>query len=346
MNIRLIVGPVVAFALLCGARAQAFESLINSSFTYSARLFGEIDASFSHEISGRTGIPTRTKTTNNSAAAQVDLLRSGLRADVVSVESDAVIDEMVEKTRRIEPCWKARFPNQSSPYGTTIVFVVRSGNPMGVDDWEDLRKEGVALIFADPAISIVGRYVMLNAMTHANRQYRQSEPERNAFLSTMLARRIMPGVGAMVANSSFFTKGMGDVLLTYESEALSAIEDYGGDRYQIIYPKDQIFVRFPVAIVDKVVAEKGTATLAKAYIDFLYSAEGQRIIAKHNYRPGAPHLVDAQTRSKFPPLETAEAASLAEMRLAYLPARSNATTVRDESGEKSDLDSILMQSTQ
>lgn len=329
MNFRFILQAVIALAALCGPSAHAFESVVNSSFSYSARLFSEIDGSFSREASVATGIPTRAKTVNNSAAAQEDLLRSGFRADVISAESDAVIDAMAEKTRKIEPDWKTRFPDQSSPFGTTIVFVVRGGNPMGVEDWEDLRREGLALMFADPAISTVGRYVLLNAITHADRRYGSREPEKQAFLSEMLERRVTPGAGAMAASANFFAKGVGDVLLTYESEALSAIEDYGKDRFQIVYPKTLLLVKFPVAIVDKVVSEKGTADIARAYVDFLYSSKGQEIIAKNNYRPSSAGGLGSQASSRFPALEMTEIASLGEKRLENILALNDAPVLRE-----------------
>jgi sulfate transport system substrate-binding protein len=225
----------------------------------------------------------------------------GLQADVVTLALAYDIDAIAEKTGLLPKNWQSRFPDNSSPYTSTIVFLVRKGNPKRIKDWNDLVRPGISIITPNPKTSGGARWNYLAAWGYALRQNNNDESKAKDFVARLYKNVPVLDSGARGATTTFVQRGIGDVLLAWENEAFLAVNELGKDKLELVVPSISILAEPPVAVVDKVAARHGTATVAKAYLDFLYSPEGQEIAAKNYYRPRSKEVA-AKYDKQFPHL--------------------------------------------
>ena len=228
-------------------------------------------------------------------------MRDGLEADVVTLALAYDIDALVEKNL-LPADWQKRFPHNASPYTSTIVFLVRKGNPKGIKDWGDLAKPGISVITPNPKTSGGARWNYLAAWAWALKQPGGNEQKAKEFVASIFKNVPVLDSGARGATTTFVERGLGDVLIAWENEAILAINELGKDKFDIVAPSLSILAEPPVAVVDKVAEKRGTRLTAQAYLDYLYSEEGQTIAAKHYYRP-RDAKVAARFAGQFPKLK-------------------------------------------
>jgi sulfate transport system substrate-binding protein len=226
----------------------------------------------------------------------------GLEADVLTLAITADIDNIARRTRLLPKDWRSRLPNNSIPYTSTIVFLVRKGNPKGIKDWDDLVKEGTVVVTPNPKTSGGARYNYLSAWAFAEKKYGSKDAAKD-FVKKLYKNVPVLDSGARGATTTFLQRGIGDVLLTWENEAYLAIKELGEGQVDIVVPPTSVLAETPVAVVDGVADKHGTRDLAEAYLQFLYSPVGQKLAAKHYYRPSEPKYADPADVARFPKLE-------------------------------------------
>jgi sulfate/thiosulfate transport system substrate-binding protein len=256
--------------------------LLNVSYDPTRELYTELNAAFVKAHQAKTGISVKIKQSHGGSGKQARSVIDGLEADVVSLALAGDIDAIAGRGL-IDKGWQARLPDRSSPYTSTIVFVVRKGNPKGIAGWDDLVKPDVKIIIPNPKTSGAARWGYLAAWGHAKAKLGGDEAAQG-FVKSLFANVPVLDSGARGATTTFMERGLGDVLVAWENEAHLVVAQ-GGDKYQIIVPPRSILAEPPVAVVDSYAAKHGTAELAKSYLEFLYTDDGQQIIAKHHYRP-------------------------------------------------------------
>ena len=282
MSIRRFALATLASSLIAGPAAAA--PLLNVSYDPTRELYVEYNAAF-NEFWQAQGNPAVTiQQSHGGSGKQARAVIDGLRADVVTLALSGDIDAINHNQTLIEPNWQARLPDNSTPYTSTIVFLVRKGNPKQISDWDDLVKDGVEVITPNPKTSGGARWNVLAAWAYARQQY-GSEEQALAFVTELYRHAPVLDTGARGATISFVQRGLGDVLLAWENEAYLSLAEEGGDQLEIVTPSLSILAEPPVAVVDANVDRKGTRAIAEAYLQHLYSEEGQRIAAKNFYRP-------------------------------------------------------------
>ncbi len=240
---------------------------------------------------------------HGGSGKQARAVIDGLEADVVTLALESDITAIVENSKKINPDWRARLPNNSSPYTSTIIFLVRKGNPKGINDWGDLIKDDVQIITPNPKTSGGARWNYLAAWAWANDKFGGDEAKIKEFVGNLYAHVPVLDTGARGSTVTFAEREQGDVLLAWENEAYLALDEFGADNFDIVFPPQSILAEPPVAVVDANVDAKGTRKVAEAYLNYLYSAEGQTLAAKHHYRPSKPELVPADALQKLPELK-------------------------------------------
>lgn len=282
MSIRRFALATLASSLIAGPAAAA--PLLNVSYDPTRELYVEYNAAF-NEFWQAQGNPAVTiQQSHGGSGKQARAVIDGLRADVVTLALSGDIDAINHNQTLIDPNWQARLPDNSTPYTSTIVFLVRKGNPKQISDWDDLVKDGVEVITPNPKTSGGARWNFLAAWAYARQQY-GSEEQALAFVTELYRHAPVLDTGARGATISFVQRGLGDVLLAWENEAYLSLAEEGGDQLEIVTPSLSILAEPPVAVVDANVDRKGTRAIAEAYLQHLYSEEGQRIAAKNFYRP-------------------------------------------------------------
>ncbi|AHI63553.1 sulfate ABC transporter substrate-binding protein [Burkholderia thailandensis] len=296
---RLVAG--VAVALLATA-AHADTSLLNVSYDVTRELYKDINASFVAAYKQKTGETVSVRQSHGASSAQALSVLQGLQADVVTMNQPNDIDLLAERGQLLPKDWRARLPNNSSPYSTTMVFLVRKGNPKGIKDWSDLAKPGVQVIIANPKTSGNGRYAYLAAWGY---QKLKGATDQQALDFEKAIFRNVPVLdsGGRGATTTFTQRGIGDVLVTFENEVALIGTGAAGASFDAVYPSASILAEPPVAIVDKVVDKKGTRRAAQAYLDYLYSPAAQEIVARHHLRPRDAAVLRKHA-SEFKPLKT------------------------------------------
>ena len=286
----------VAGALLLGASAaaEAQTTLLNVSYDPTRELYQEFNAAFIKHWKAKAGQDITVKQSHGGSGKQARGVIDGLEADVVTLALAYDIDVIAEKGKLLPTNWQQRLPNNSSPYTSTIVLLVRKGNPKGIKDWDDLVKPGVAVITPNPKTSGGARWNYLAAWGHALLQSNRDETKAKDFITRLYKNVPVLDSGARGATTTFVERGIGDVLINWESEILLGGKELGKDRFEIIVPQSSILTEPAVSVVDKVVDKRGTRAAAEAYLAYLYSAEGQEIAAKHYYRP-----IDSKIAGKF-----------------------------------------------
>jgi sulfate transport system substrate-binding protein len=259
-------------------------TLLNVSYDPTRELYQDYNAAFSKYWLKKTGQTVTIKQSHGGSGTQARSVIDGLEADVVTLALAYDIDEIQQKGL-INPGWQKRLPNNSSPYTSTIVFLVRKGNPKHIRDWDDLVKPGISVITPNPKTSGGARWNYLAAWGYALKQKGGNEASALAFVTKLFKNVPVLDSGARGSTTTFVQRGLGDVLLAWENEAYLAINELGPDKFEIVAPSLSILAEPPVAVVDKVVDKRGTRAVAEEYLKYLYSDEGQQIAAKHYYRP-------------------------------------------------------------
>ncbi len=300
MKTRLIAATLLSLAAALNApfAAAAEASLLNVSYDPTRELYQDINKNFAAQWKAQSGNELKVKQSHGGSGKQARAVIDGLAADVVTLALAYDIDEIAQRGL-IAKDWQKRLPNSSSPYTSTIVFLVRKGNPKGIKDWGDIAKPGTAVITPNPKTSGGARWNHLAAWGYALKQPGGSEKTAQEFLAKVYKNVPVLDSGARGATTTFVERGIGDVLLTWENEALLAIKELGPDKVEIVVPSVSILAEPPVAVVDKVVDRRGTRKLAEAYLNYLYTDEGQELAAKHYYRPTADKIAKKYA-SQFP----------------------------------------------
>ena len=297
--------PVVLLAagVLFGSTlaAAAEVTIRNVSYDPTREFYVDFNAAFAKYWKAKAGQDVVVNQSHGGSGGQARAVIDGLQADVVTLALAADIDAIAAQGKLLPINWQSRFPDNSSPYTSTIVFLVRKGNPKDIRDWSDLVKPGVSVITPNPKTSGGARWNYLAAWAWALKQPGGSPATAREFVRKLYKN--VPGLdtGSRGATMKFVQQGMGDVLIAWENEALLAIKQLGADKLQIVVPTVSVLAEPPVAVVDKVVLRKGTREVATAYLQYLYSKEGQEIIARHYYRPRDPEVL-AKYASVYPKL--------------------------------------------
>jgi sulfate/thiosulfate-binding protein len=272
--------------LLFAISGQAGDiSLLNVSYDPTRELYQDFNPSFARYWKEKTGDNVSIKQSHGGSGKQARSVIDGLQADVVTLALAYDIDAISEKARFIPKDWQQRLPNNSSPYTSTIVFLVRKGNPRGIKDWDDLIKPDVSIVPANPKTSGGARWTYLAAYGQALSKDGGNEAKAKDYVAKFYKNAPVLDTGARGATTTFVERGIGDVLVGWENEAILTINAAGRDKFEIIVPSTSILAEPPVSVVDQVAKRHGTAAVAKAYLEYLYSPEGQDIIARHFYRP-------------------------------------------------------------
>ena len=267
--------------------APTSVEILNVSYDPTRELYEEIDRSFSAHWKAQTGQTVTVKQSHGGSGKQARAVIDGLEADVVTLGLAYDIDAIAE-AGLLDPAWQKKLPDNSTPYASTIVFLVRKGNPKNVHDWADLGKEGLSLVAPNPKTSGGARWVYLAAYGWAKRQPGGTDATAREYVAKLYKSVAVLDSGARGATTSFTERGIGDVLLSWENEAHLALKEIGADKVEIVTPKESVLAEPPVAVVDKVVDRRGTRAVAQAYLEYLYSDEGQRIVGRHGYRARRP----------------------------------------------------------
>ena len=288
MKIKSILILTLAAAFTAAGFAKDIE-LLNVSYDPTRELYVDYNAAFAKYWLAKTGDTVTVKQSHGGSGAQARQVIDGLKADVVTLALAADVDAIATNGKLLPADWQTRLPNNSAPYTSTIVFLVRKGNPKGIKDWDDLVKPGVGVVVANPKTSGGARWAYLSVWGFAQKKW-GSEEKARAFTAAVYKNVPVLDSGARGSTTTCVQREIGDVLLAWENEAYLALKEFGADKFQIVVPSVSILAEPTVAVVDKVADKKGTATVAKAYLDYLYSDEGQEIAARNYYRPRNPTI--------------------------------------------------------
>jgi len=276
------------------------QTLLHVSYDPTRELYQEYNQVFTKNWREKTGEKLEIRQSHGGSGKQARSVIEGLSADIVTLALAYDIDVIAKKTGRLPENWQQSLPKNSSPYSSTIVFLVRKNNPKNITNWDDLIKPGIAVITPNPKTSGAARWAYLAAWGYALSQGK-SDAEAEAFVSAIIKNVPVLDSGARGATTTFVERGVGDVLLAWENEALLAVEKLGKDRFDIVYPAVSILAEPPVAVVVKNATDHGTLSIATDYLEGLYTPDSQRLIAKHYYRPTDPAILK-EFETKFPAL--------------------------------------------
>jgi sulfate transport system substrate-binding protein len=276
-------------------------TLLNVSYDPTRELYEDFNRQFATYWKGKTGQEVTVRQSHGGSGKQARSVIDGLGADVVTLALAYDIDQISQKAGLLPADWQKRLPNNSSPYTSTIVLLVRKGNPKGIHDWGDLAKPGISVITPNPKTSGGARWNYLAAYAWALRQPGGNEATAQAFLTKLYRNVPVLDAGARGSTTTFVERGIGDVLIAWENEALLAIKELGVGKFEVVAPSLSILAEPPVAVVDKVAGKHGTRAVAQAYLEYLYTDVGQEAAARHFYRPRNP-AVAAKYAAQFPKL--------------------------------------------
>ncbi len=289
--------------LLCASGLPAKDlKLLNVSYDPTRELYQEFNTAFTKYWQEKSGDKLTVQQSHGGSGKQARSVIDGLAADVVTLALAYDIDAIAEKGRQLPPDWQKRLPDNSSPYTSTIVFLVRKGNPKGIKDWDDLAKPGVSVITPNPKTSGGARWNYLAAWGYALRKHGNDEAQARDLLARIFKNVPVLDTGARGATTTFVQRGIGDVLIAWENEALLSLKESGGAQFELVRPSLSILAEPPVAWVDKVANKHGTRELAETYLRYLYSPEGQEIAARNFYRPRL-ESVAKKYEATFPKVE-------------------------------------------
>lgn len=297
----LRVLPFVFLALLLASFPLVAQTvqLLNASYDPTREFYQQFNAAFTRAYAAKTGKKVEIQQSHGGSSKQARSVIDGLPADVVTLGLAADIDALHEHGDLVAADWPTRFPNHSVPYTSTVLFVVRKGNPKNVKDWDDLIKPGLQVITPNPKTSSGGRWSFLAAYGYALRQLGGGDAKAKDYITKLYRNVPVLDSGARGATVTFAQRQLGDVLIAWENEGYLTLKEFGKNQFEIIYPSISIKAEPPVAVVDKVVDQKHTREDASAYLQFLYTPEAQEIAAKNFYRPLSPDLL-AKYAAQFP----------------------------------------------
>lgn len=297
-----LIAATLSFAALVqlsGANMAAAEPLLNVSYDPTRELYKAINPAFAADWKAKTGEDIQLQASHGGSGAQARAVIEGLNADVVTLALAADIDAIAKKSGKIAEDWQKRLPNNSSPYTSTIVFLVHKGNPKKIKDWDDLTKPGVAVVTPNPKTSGGARWNYLAAWAYGLKKFGGDEEKTKSFIKAIYQNAPVLDTGARGATITFAQRGIGDVLIAWENEAFLADKEFGADKFEIIAPPQSILAEPPVAVVDANADAKGNRKVAEAYLNFLYTPAAQAIIAKNFYRPAHPEFANKDDLKKF-----------------------------------------------
>ena len=297
MKIKTWLPTALLAGLLISGNAFADRMLLNVSYDPTRELYQEFNASFIKQWQAKTNEKVAVRQSHGGSGKQARSVIDGLEADVVTLALGNDINAIAEKAKLLPEDWQKRFARNSTPYTSTIIFLVRKGNPKGIKDWNDLARPGVAVITPNPKTSGGAQWNYLAAWEFGKRNF--GEARAKEFVADIYKNVPVLDSGARGSTTTFVERGVGDVFISWENEAFLAIKEYGPGKFEIVVPSLSILAEPPVAVVDKVVDKKGTRDLAEAYLQYLYSEEGQEIAAKNFYRPTNAKIA-AKYASRFP----------------------------------------------
>jgi sulfate/thiosulfate transport system substrate-binding protein len=306
MRTRLtLTGSLPLLALMAGAGIAAAQgtpklvTLLNVSYDPTREFYEDFNRQFATYWKGKTGQDVTIRQSHGGSGKQARSVIDGLEADVVTLALAYDIDQVAEKGGLLPANWQSRLPNNSSPYTSTIVLLVRKGNPKGIKDWGDLAKPGVSVVTPNPKTSGGARWNYLAAWAWALRQPGGNEATAKEFVTKLYKNVPVLDAGARGATTTFVERGIGDVLIAWENEALLAIKELGQGKFEIVAPSLSILAEPPVAVVDKIAGKHGTKAVAQAYLEYLYTETGQEVAARHFYRPRLASVA-AKYETQFP----------------------------------------------
>ena len=285
-------------------------TLLNASYDPTRELYQDYNAAFAKYWKGKTGQTVEVQQSHGGSSKQARAVIDGLEADVVTLALAYDVDAISEKANLLPKNWQSRLPNNSSPYTSTIIFLVRKGNPKGIKDWDDLVRPGVSVITPNPKTSGGARWNYLGAWGYALKKSGGNESNAKDFISRLYKNVPVLDSGARGATTTFVERGIGDVLIAWENEVLLGANDLGKDKFEIVIPSVSILCEPTVSVVDKVVDKRGTRAVAQAYLEYLYSPEGQEIAAKRYYRPRSD-AVAKKYSAQFPKIKLFTLAEIA-----------------------------------
>jgi len=280
---------LAAFALAASGVASAQQTLLNASYDVAREFYKDINAAFVPFYKKATGKDVRIEQSHGGSSAQARAVAEGLDADVVTMNTTTDVEFLADKGV-VAKDWQKRFPENAAPTTSTMLFLVRNGNPKGIKDWDDLTKPGVQVVVVNPKTGGNGRYAYLAAWGYVKKKG-GTDAQAAEFVSKLYKNVPVLARGGRDATTAFLQRNIGDVLVTFESEVESVNQEFGANKVDVVYPSISIVAENPVAVVERTVARKGTGELAKAYLNFLYSDEGQEIAAKHHIRPRNPAIL-------------------------------------------------------
>ncbi len=293
---------IIAGPLLRPGKAHPGQTILNVSYDPTRELYDDIDIKFAKQWKAKTGEDISVNLSNGGSGKQGRAVIDGLEADILTLGLAYDIDAISEKAGLLPANWQSRLPYNSTPYTSTIVLLVRKGNPKGIKDWPDLVKPGVSVIVPNPKTSGGARWAYLAAWGYALQAPGGSPAKAREFVTRLYKNVPVLDSGARGSTTTFAQRGIGDVLLSWENEAHLAIGQFGNDQFEVVYPSSSILAEPPVALVDKVAARHGTGKVAEAYLEYLYTPEAQEIAAKHFYRPRLS-AVASKYGSQFPSIQ-------------------------------------------
>ncbi|KAA0017762.1 sulfate ABC transporter substrate-binding protein [Salinicola corii] len=295
-------GLTLALGALSPAQAQDEpRELLNSSYDIARELFAAVNPKFIDWWQAQHDESVSVKQSHGGSSTQARSIMQGLRADVVTFNQVTDVNVLADAGLVAED-WQDRYPNNASPYYSTTAFLVRKGNPKQIENWDDLARDDVSLVFPNPKTSGNGRYTYLAAWGYADQAFDGDETKIEDYMKTFLGNVEVFDTGGRGATTTFVERGIGDVLITFESEVNNIRNEYGKDDYEVVVPPVSILAEFPVAVVDEYAQRNGNEDLAKGYLDYLYTEEAQRLLAGFNYRVN-DEKVAAEFSDQFPETE-------------------------------------------
>jgi sulfate/thiosulfate-binding protein len=289
--------------LFAGSAVARDVQLLNVSYDPTREFYRDYNAAFAKYWQQRNGDKLTVDTSHGGSGKQARAVIDGIAADVVTLALAYDIDAISEKSKLIDAAWEKRLPDNSAPYTSTIVFLVRKGNPKNINDWPDLLRSGVSVVTPNPKTSGGARWNYLAAWAYADRIFKGDRARILNYMRALFRNVPVLDTGARGSTTTFVQRGIGDVLLAWENEAFLALEELGPDQFEIVVPKLSILAEPSVAVVDANVDKHGTREVAEAYLKYLYSPEGQKIAARHYYRPRHPEHADRADVARFPKVE-------------------------------------------
>ena len=292
-----------SFSILATTNSQAAEvKLLNVSYDPTRELYQEYNPVFAKYWKEKTGDDVTTNQSHAGSGKQARSVLEGLEADVVTLALAYDVDQLYQKRKLIPENWQSLLPNNSSPYTSTIVFLVRKGNPKAIKDWNDIVKPGISIVTPNPKTSGGARWNFLAAWGYALKHNNNEEAAAKTFVTQLYKNAAVLDTGARGATTSFVEREIGDVLITWENEAYMVLKEFGADKFELVTPSLSILTEPPVAVVEDIARKHGTTEVATEYLNHLYSKEGQEIIGKNYYRPTDPEIA-AKYAKQFQPLQ-------------------------------------------